>query len=79
MKVCRYVERNPLTAGLVERAEDWRWSSLWVREHGADQQKALLSEWPTAGPSDWVSRVNSVMTKKERDLDAQPFAQPPVR
>ena len=26
--VLRYVERNPLRAGLVERAEDWRWSSL---------------------------------------------------
>jgi putative transposase len=23
----RYVEMNPLNAGLVERAEDWRWSS----------------------------------------------------
>jgi hypothetical protein len=23
-----YVERNPLRAGLVERAEDWPWSSL---------------------------------------------------
>lgn len=26
--VARYVERNPLRAGLVARAEDWRWSSL---------------------------------------------------
>ncbi|WP_076345596.1 hypothetical protein [Paludisphaera borealis] len=27
------VERNPLRADLVERAEDWRWSSLpdWIR------------------------------------------------
>jgi REP element-mobilizing transposase RayT len=23
--VCRYVERNALRAGLVSRAEDWRW------------------------------------------------------
>ncbi|HEX4149094.1 MAG TPA: transposase, partial [Pirellulales bacterium] len=26
--VCRYVERNPLRAKLVARAEHWRWSSL---------------------------------------------------
>lgn len=26
--VLRYVERNPLRAGLVSRAEDWPWSSL---------------------------------------------------
>ncbi len=27
--VCRYVERNALRAGLVKRAEQWRWGSLW--------------------------------------------------
>ena len=26
--VCRYVERNAVRAGLVERAEQWRWSSV---------------------------------------------------
>ena len=26
--VCRYVERNALRAGLVRRAEQWRWGSL---------------------------------------------------
>ena len=30
--VCRYVERNALRAGLVERAEQWAWSSLWRRQ-----------------------------------------------
>ena len=66
LKVCRYVERNPLTAGLVERAQDWRSSSLWVREHGTDEQKALLHEWPTPRPAAWASRVNAVTTKKEQ-------------
>ncbi len=28
LTVCRYVERNPLRANLVERAQDWHWSSL---------------------------------------------------
>src|ERR1700761_6128475 len=28
LTVCRYVEQNAMLAGLVERAEDWRWSSL---------------------------------------------------
>src|SRR4029078_883694 len=28
LTVLRYVERNPLRANLVERAEDWQWSSL---------------------------------------------------
>jgi putative transposase len=28
LTVLRYMERNPLRANLVERAEEWRWSSL---------------------------------------------------
>jgi len=33
--VVRYVERNPLRAGLVGRAEDWPWSSLaWWMKRG---------------------------------------------
>jgi putative transposase len=66
LKVCRYVERNALTAGLVERAEDWRWSSLWVREHGTDEQRTLLHASPTPLPADWAKRVNAVLTKKEQ-------------
>ncbi len=46
LSVCRYVERNALAANLVERAEQWRWSSLWVRQHGTKQQKSILSPWP---------------------------------
>jgi putative transposase len=30
--VARYVERNPLRAGLVTQAQDWRWSGLWRYE-----------------------------------------------
>ena len=37
LQVLRYVERNALSAGLVQRAEQWRWGSLWAREHGEEQ------------------------------------------
>src|SRR5262249_49194666 len=36
LTVCRYVERNPLRAGLVTQAETWRWSSLWHRVHESE-------------------------------------------
>ena len=39
---------------------------LWVREHGTDEQKALLYDWPTPLPADWTNRVNAVATKKEQ-------------
>ena len=42
LSVCRYVERNPVRAGLVERALDWRWSSArwyeWKRSVGVPIQ-----------------------------------------
>ncbi len=28
-KIVEYIEANPLAAGLVERVEDWRWSSAF--------------------------------------------------
>jgi putative transposase len=63
--VCRYVERNALTANLVARAEDWRWGGLWRRLHGRDGH--LISDWPVPRPIDWVDRVNQPLTEKERD------------
>ena len=63
--VCRYVERNALRAGLCERAERWRWSSLW-RFVGADESaRKLLSAWPVDRPRDWVGWVNRAETGKE--------------
>src|SRR6266571_135456 len=34
LTVLRYIERNPLRAGLVGRSEDWRWSSGSPRRGG---------------------------------------------
>ncbi|MCX5677082.1 MAG: transposase [Planctomycetota bacterium] len=65
--VCRYVERNPLRASLVARAEDWQWSSLWRRVRGDAQAKAILSDWPLPQPPNWVERVNEPLTQAELD------------
>lgn len=61
--LCRYVERNALRAGLVQRAEQWRWSSLWRREAGRDL--GLLSPWPVDRPADWLDWVNEPQTDAE--------------
>ena len=66
--VARYVERNALRAELVSRAEDWRWSSLWRRERGDVDARALLSDWPLPRPGSWVSRVNACETEAELDV-----------
>ena len=61
----RYVERNALRAKLVRRAEDWRWSSLWVRSSGTPQQKEILAPWPVDLPSNWLAWVNRPQTAAE--------------
>ena len=65
--VCRYVERNALRAKLVDRAEDWRWGSLWrwLQKPEPEPDPKLLSPWPLARLPKWVERVNDPLTKKE--------------
>ena len=65
LTVLRYIERNAVGAGLVARAEHWRWSGLWARMHGEDAIKAILSPWPVERPVDWTDRVNAPLSAKE--------------
>ena len=65
LTVCRYVERNGLRGGLAPRPDTWRWSSLWRREHGSRDDRALLSEWPVRCPRDWLSWVKEPQTEAE--------------
>lgn len=69
--VCRYVERNPVRAGLVERAEDWVWSSAWARLHPDDPRTLPLCDWPIPRPVDWLDRVNQALTGAEIDAVRQ--------
>jgi putative transposase len=63
LRVCRYVERNPLRAGLVSHAENWRWTSLWqwCNQHC----DVSLTAWPVPRPTDWIEYVNSVENEAE--------------
>ena len=65
LTVCRYVERNPLRAKLVPRAESWRWSSLWRWHHGNAAQQSLLARWPVRRSSGWLEHVNAPQTEAE--------------
>jgi REP-associated tyrosine transposase len=61
----RYVDRNSRRANLVDRAEKWRWSSLWRRVHGDAASKQLLHAWPLPEPDDWLRLVNRPETEAE--------------
>jgi len=60
LTVIRYVERNPLRAGLVERAQDWKWSSL-----GPNAEGPARDPGPVPRGADWLEFVNSPMTEAE--------------
>jgi putative transposase len=63
LTVSRYVERNALRANLVERAEDWRWCSLWHRVQGSNA--VSLDAWPVRPGKEWVAQVNRAETEAE--------------
>jgi putative transposase len=64
LTVLRYVERNPVRANLVARAELWRWSSAsyWKEAVGRPNYLAL---GPVPRPQNWLTWVNRALTAGE--------------
>ena len=66
LAVLRYIRRNPLRAGLVGRAEEWRWSSLcWLST--PEQGPVRLEPGTVPRGTLWVEGVNAVTA----DIDLQ--------
>ena len=63
----RYVERNPLRAKLVSRAEEWRWSSLGQIGQVSNEKvpQIPICPWPVQRCKDWVEWVNQPQTNAE--------------
>ena len=75
LTVVRYLERNPVRAGLVERAADWPWSSVRERLGGCG---GLLVPLPVAVPADWASRLDAPETATEVALWHKKRGRPPA-
>ena len=67
LTLLRYVERNAKKANLVQKAEDWQWSSVWRRFKGTKQHKEILAPWPTEIPSDYLNLLNIPLTIAEEE------------
>jgi len=80
LTVIRYIERNPVRAGLVESVKDWSWSSYQGRS--GSNSDLLLSELPIELPSNWQEYVDTPLTNKELEKIRQcvkrrsPFGDP---
>ena len=53
----RYVEANPLRAGLVARAEEWPWTSLTERVNA--RRRIVEGPLPMPPPDAWLQVVNA--------------------
>jgi len=67
LSVLRYVERNPLRAGLATRAEAWPWSSAAVRFGETVEPPVPLTDASVGVPSDWREWVNRPQSPEELD------------
>jgi putative transposase len=67
LAVLRYVDRNPLRARIVQKAQNWRWGSLYHLQSGRQKPACLMKveDWPVERRRDWVSWVNSPQTERE--------------
>jgi REP-associated tyrosine transposase len=63
LTVLRYVERNPLRAGLVAAVDGWPWSSLALFRQA--ERPAWYSPGPVSRGRDWLSYVAQPQTDVE--------------
>jgi putative transposase len=63
LTVLRYVEANPVRAGLVSSAKEWLWSSH--RERTGKESRLLIDEIPVGLPEAWGRYVDDLLTGKE--------------
>ena len=63
-EVLRYVEGNARRAKLVDRAQDWRYGSLYAGLH-RPEDAVELTPWPVPRPPDWASGVNQPIEEVE--------------
>ncbi len=61
LTVLRYIETNPVRAGLVEDASRWPWSSFAVRQGRVSA--VALSDGPTDLPSDWPGLIRAELSQ----------------
>jgi putative transposase len=64
-EVLRYVQLNPLRAGMVKHAIDWRWGSCHIRQRGPESLSNLLSDWPIDQPRNWSAWLNEPQDSSE--------------
>ena len=63
IRLMRYVEGNPVRAGLVNTSKEWYWSSH--RETLGKRLRTVIDELPVELPKAWESCVHAMLTENE--------------
>lgn len=63
LKTMRYIENNPVRAGLAENAAQWQWSSYACRLNAPKPLE--LNAGPLPIPEKWAEIVNADITEKD--------------
>ena len=70
LAVLRYIERNPLRAGLVDRAQDWEWSSLpWLSKPELAPARLDAGTTPRGSGAQWLDGVNESSNTTAGEVD----------
>jgi putative transposase len=78
-----YVERNPVRAGMVDHAAEYRWSSAAAHLGGPDVSGILDMEWwERKAPANWSEAIRNQDAEQESGLrsctySGRPFAEAP--
>ena len=75
----RYIERNPVRAGLVPRAEDWVWSSARVHLCGVYDGFTEPGEWASHWtPADWSEFLGANAREADEAIRNSTYAGRPL-
>ncbi len=67
LTVFKYVERNPVRAGLVKKVEDWKWGSAYMRINEPQKARKLLTDPIVDLPANYLGWLNA--REPVEDLD----------
>jgi putative transposase len=65
----KYIERNPVRAGLAPKAEHWQWGSAYHRIYATKYAKLINADLPADLPTDYAAWINVATSPSE--IDAQ--------
>ena len=69
LKAAAYVELNPVKAGIVKNAWDYRWSSVHAHLSGKDTNGIIMPERLLSMTGDWKSYLQEALSRSNNSFE----------